>query len=576
MSALAAQASANEILVSGTTVQLPLTKVSYHKGKFLSAAKSISIRAYDTSTAIQVDWAKLEAAEGAKRRALYGAWNLTDLNLLKLTPQKVVRATLWLDTRSISATISPSSSTAALITQISQLKNSVRGSFKGTAVVEIWHDPAAPIMVVQGDAKSITALGYHPTVGRASLNADRYASFLMADGQERLDMSYPYLVRAHGAITNEAYGPIVMWDGCVPSETVTVSDPPANKYLYIPIGSAYTNPYPPADSACRYGNPYYFDRQTHSSMTLGIVAGRKDTYVLPGDRGIDGFHPGLPNIHIATVSDMDFDQPGAEIRVPHLSAVGTYVQSVDPWWRTSYQSTPPFDPPYVRCDKQSDTNSFSRGTSFAAPQVAGLAAYAMRWARCLYGGQTAVQVARALLIASSDRQVSVKDNHGNPPQAYRLITGLASYDDRRWAAGAGAVNAGRLKYLMGSYACAPSSYVFAGWIDPNDPRHVPPYGTHTTGGNPGELRRCRFALTWPPHPSCAEYQCNESRGHDLDLLLYTAAGQFVGSANSYDNNYEFMDIDCPAATQLQWFVNDYADPGAPGVHVAVVGYDTPL
>lgn len=711
LSVLASYAAADETLVHGVVVTLPLTKQTYYKGKFISKPTgALSVRAYNATTSAQQAWAKLEATEAQMRRVQYGAWQSAHLKQLKQAPQsKVFTASLWLAGK----LPPPGGSKSGVAAQMSQVKKPIRTHLKGTSAAEIWDDPTAPMLVVKGDAGTITLLGFHPNVGRAFLHADKPGTILTAagaDGQERLDMSYPTLVAAHGPILNDQYGPVVMWDACAPHDSVTHSNPPG-QYRYIPLGPVYGG----REVGECTGNKL-LSSQSHSSRTLGIVAGRVDGYYV---KGIDGFLPSLPSIWLATMGDLN-GQPNGElrmmqrmatvaanhpvvqstsayfvdyngtppfctgntveawhvyadwlsvnynnlniysagnimasstgcsdphfvwpkqknaiivggyddgnatpptstmfedslddysswkspssthgdIRVPHLSAVGNYVQSVDPWWRfDTFQGPKPPDGSYEMCDKQTDeplmrnstTGSWTDpviGTSYAAPQAAALAAYAMRHTRCRWGySQLAVQGARALLIASADRQVTVtppvSELCGQPPapcpaRTYRLVTGEAGANERRWAAGAGAVSASRLAHLVPSF-CVWSPHIVTGFFDPNGSLEPLP-GYHQTGGRPGETRRCRFALAWPPNPSCPEGTCvpgGDYRGHDLDIYVW-AGGQLLSHAASFDNNYEFMDFDCPAATILYWEVRITPDPGTTDVDWALVKYDSEL
>lgn len=117
---------------------------------------------------------------------------------------------------------------------------------------------------------------------------------------------------------------------------------------------------------------------------------------------------------------------GIAAMIPVVAGGGCYA-CVDP---------DPAKRKYCRCDKPSYDSSLpyphERGTSFATPQVSALAGYVMRQMNCHWPSNKlrAVENARAVLMAGSGRDVKVKVG-GAAAQVYRLVTGVARYDEQK-------------------------------------------------------------------------------------------------------------------------------------------------
>lgn len=99
-------------------------------------------------------------------------------------------------------------------------------------------------------------------------------------------------------------------------------------------------------------------------------------------------------------------------------------------------------------------------------------------------------------------------------------------------------------------------------------------GTFQTGGAIGQTRRCRFALAWPPSTDCVEHSCVESRGPDLDVCLFDSSGHDLGCAASWDNNYELLDVSCPAASTVTWQIYGSSNVAHPSVPTGWAQMDT--
>jgi hypothetical protein len=227
------------------------------------------------------------------------------------------------------------------------------------------------------------------------------------------------------------------------------------------------------------------------------------------------------------------------------------------------------------------------GTSFAAPQVASMGVYAMEQYRCKNGEdhQKALQETRAALMASAIRPITVAPEPGElcggqqcQTGVYRLITGSSSnaWEQRRWAAGAGGVDAGTLQRVIGNDCATHGPENMggsSGTLDILFPEDAPPPDpTRKRVFFPeqeGDELRCRVAIAWQPLPSCNGTSCSESKGFDIDMCLYTPDEQLLGCAASWDNNYEFMDVDCPREEHYLLEIIPYA--GMPGAE-ATVGY----
>jgi len=255
-------------------------------------------------------------------------------------------------------------------------------------------------------------------------------------------------------------------------------------------------------------------------------------------------------------------------RLPHVSAVGTWVQSFDEYWRDGWKCMS-WQDSYQRCDKPNDqpwirygsdcnmTASAATGTSFAAPQVAALAAYAMREAKCIHPKDSllAVEDARAMIIASATMPVTVR-SLGGQDAVWPLITGNARYDERRWAAGAGGVAADSLAWMMDAKCTSEGVNPSANhggikvYFDPDEP---PPVQKTRVNTGSGVDIRCRAAIAWNPLPSCSgipgvyPVECNEGQGFDFDLCIVDKdSGQVMGCAASWENNYEYLNVPCQA------------------------------
>jgi hypothetical protein len=163
-----------------------------------------------------------------------------------------------------------------------------------------------------------------------------------------------------------------------------------------------------------------------------------------------------------------------------------------------------------------------------------------------------------------------------------LTTGIAKYNEKKWAAGAGGVRADVLSDLMGS-RCTTSGtpipvgasfggidlhFPEGGGSPPPDTKDVDPYV-------PGAVDiRCRYAIAWQPEPqSCGtppNINCTENQGYDIDFCVTQAAdGVLLGCASSWQNNYEFMEFQTQNHRVLRMAIYGYS--GLPG-HTAKVGW----
>jgi hypothetical protein len=246
--------------------------------------------------------------------------------------------------------------------------------------------------------------------------------------------------------------------------------------------------------------------------------------------------------------------PNEDRRLPHVSAVGTRVQSVDHTQLT-------FGPTIFWDEKDDrnvnpETGNVWAGTSFSTPIVASLAAYAMKQFKCIYNTTAllAVQRSRAAIIASAIHKVFVND-----PQAgsdfYPLVTGEARHYEQRWAAGAGGVDASTLRYALGGPCTTPGQM----------PENPPPGGgiihdwEENGGGDPpppitgplppktgsGNNCRVRIAAAWNPLLECMgsgnDLDCQDGQGFDYDIC-FTVNDERVKCAMSRDNNYESLEV----------------------------------
>lgn len=272
---------------------------------------------------------------------------------------------------------------------------------------------------------------------------------------------------------------------------------------------------------------------------------------------LDGTDPAQGTLRDDYSSWLVPPSPNGDRRLPHVSAVGTRVQSVDhaQWLKL------PSDP-LMYWDEKGDRNvnpftgNVWAGTSFATPIVASLAAYAMKQFKCIHHTNPllAVQRSRAAIFASAIHKVFVTD-----PQAgsdfYPLVTGEALHDEQRWAAGAGGVDASTLRYALGGACTTPGQM-------PEDP---PPGGgiihdwEEGGGGDPpppitgplppptgsGPNCRVRIAAAWNPLLECAgsgeDLACQDGQGFDYDIC-FIVNGERVKCAMSRDNNYESLEV----------------------------------
>ena len=165
----------------------------------------------------------------------------------------------------------------------------------------------------------------------------------------------------------------------------------------------------------------------------------------------------------------------------------------------------------------------------------------------------AVEAARALIIASSTRNITVKSLSGQA-QSWPLVTGNALYNERQWAAGAGGVDAGRMSLVMNQQRCTTPGHHPGGSyggvtvdFDPDNPPGVTKIPVET-GHAQGSIR-CRLAIAWNPLPNCSgappNVSCTDGQGFDFDLCLtHGPTGQLMGCASSWENNYEYMNVPC--------------------------------
>jgi hypothetical protein len=242
-------------------------------------------------------------------------------------------------------------------------------------------------------------------------------------------------------------------------------------------------------------------------------------------------------------------------RLPHVVASGVYTQyayssnSTNAGWR-AYKDT---------------SYPFGTGTSIAAPQVAGYAAYAYRAASQLYPNDRmkTLQATRAMVIASARHNVKSYYYADWPsldpswPNSHtwarsRLITGgqvNSAYDQRLHRDGAGMVDGHALGVMLDSVeGVTPTPWVDAGHIDfptgGTPPEIIKPEFKWPDPQPPGTIGRVRFALTWHPYAGEAH---QSGQGYDLDFCLHRATDdQLVACAQSWDNNWEFMDVDMKA------------------------------
>lgn len=240
-------------------------------------------------------------------------------------------------------------------------------------------------------------------------------------------------------------------------------------------------------------------------------------------------------------------------RVPHVVANGVFPQY-------AYSS------PSSNADWSVYKDPSNRvGTSYAAPQVAGYAAYAHRAASQLYPNDRmkTLQATRAMVIASARHNVKswyYADWPSSDPswpssftwERSRLITGAqvnSSYDQRRHRDGAGMVDGHALGVMLDTFeGLTPTPWVDAGHIDfppsGTPPEIVKPEFKWPDPLPPGTFGRVRFALTWNPYADPSEADKTSGQGYDLDFCLYRASDhQLVACAQSWDNNWEFMDVD---------------------------------
>ncbi len=264
--------------------------------------------------------------------------------------------------------------------------------------------------------------------------------------------------------------------------------------------------------------------------------------------------------------------PHGDRILPHVVAAGRSVQAADHkksvfspadqfrWWGV-YE----------------DVSGDATGTSFATPQVAGLAAYVMRATLQAYPSSRAQaqQAARAILMASARHNPKVYYYPNWPAtsgwtwQRSVLRTGSsdARTDSRVHRDGAGAVDAKAMAKILpkGPGTRRPQ---WGSWTIT-----IPPAGEgmpsttkipfkwplpHTTG-----YGRVRIAITWNPYVQCSgPTDCSTwGQGYDIDLCYYEDRGGndlLMGCANSWDNNYEFIEHEMkkdgtPYYSKIVWY-----------------------
>jgi hypothetical protein len=356
-------------------------------------------------------------------------------------------------------------------------------------------------------------------------------------------------------------------------------------------------PYEPAPRVHWYcGNRHY----VFPKMLNAIVVGGYDSKgrTQGQDPGLDTIGDVVENKYNSLSSWRAPRYTHNDMRLPHVVAAARAVQAADylhpvnpatpphlyRWWAPYEQPSPPDDPNVTT----------PTGTSFAAPQVAGLAAYALRQALAEQPTTRikAQQATRAMVMASARHNPLTwyYSGWGTPAGAgsawistwgsarSRLNTGNdVSKDPRYYRDGAGAVDAYALVKLL------PSGTPGNRWWGSDDV-HFPPGGemppSVKTPNRPWPVTpptegegRYRFALAWHPYVNCTEPgSCNQwGRGFDFDVCMfkYVPGGtdELVGCSASWDNNYELIDTNM-LKNGTAYYNRIYAFSGVPGEDVA--------
>jgi hypothetical protein len=127
----------------------------------------------------------------------------------------------------------PTGGKAANVAAATAAKAAVRAAMKSYNVKELWTDPAAPIVVVEGTAADLLKIGATSDVGRAALHDDSYKvqALAVGDADEKVDMGFPTLEYIHG-------------------DMVSGSIKDAATGLYIACATSYDNNYEMLDVDC--------------------------------------------------------------------------------------------------------------------------------------------------------------------------------------------------------------------------------------------------------------------------------------------------------------------------------------
>jgi len=154
--------------------------------------------------------------------------------------------------------------------------------------------------------------------------------------------------------------------------------------------------------------------------------------------------------------------------------------------------------------------TYDRGTSFAAPAVAGEAALLMQTDSSL---EYSPELVKALIMASAWHNIE-----GYPD--------LSEYD------GAGAISITRAYLTLRDGRCTTETL---------DGSSFPKFYTF----NAVKGDRIRVAITWDSHTDQSHPPTTDWLAADLDLIIYDPTGKRYVSSCSYDNNYEIVEFTAP-------------------------------